>query len=49
MNDILKAAEARLGIPYALPPDPAGKQSIDCSLFVLLTYKDAKMPFPAGV
>lgn len=36
-------------IPYALPPDPQGKDSIDCSLYVLIVYRDAGRPFPAGV
>lgn len=37
------------GIPYALPPDPAGRSSIDCSLYVLMVFRDAGQPFPPGV
>lgn len=36
-------------IPYALPPDPRGITSIDCSLFVLKVFEQAGQPFPAGV
>lgn len=36
-------------IPYALPPDPNGRASVDCSLYVLMVFRDAGRPFPGPV
>lgn len=46
---VLASAQARRGLRYALPPDPTGVTSIDCSLYVLLTFADVGMGFRAGV
>ena len=48
-DDILTIAARRQGLPYALPPDPMGQGSIDCSLYVKLTYMDAGIAFAGGV
>src|SRR4051794_4909506 len=45
---ILEAAEQRRGIRYRLPPDPSGTPSLDCSLFIVLTYRDAGVGIPDG-
>ncbi len=46
---VLAAAEKRVGIPYRLDPQPDGITTLDCSLYVVLTYRDAGIPFSAGV
>jgi cell wall-associated NlpC family hydrolase len=46
---ILATAATRKGIPYLMPPDPAGGTSLDCSLFVDLTFRDAGVPFSSAV
>src|SRR5205814_1093672 len=46
---ILATAASRKGIPYLMPPDPTGETSLDCSLFIDLTFRDAGVPFPGGV
>ena len=43
---IIATAESRKGIPYCLPPD--GQTTLDCSLFVLLTLRDAGVGLPPG-
>ena len=47
-DQILAVAEQRRGIRYRLPPDPNGATSLDCSLFVVLTYRDAGVGIPGG-
>jgi hypothetical protein len=47
-DQILEAAAQRRGIRYRLPPDPSGTTSLDCSLFILLTYRDAGVGIPGG-
>jgi hypothetical protein len=49
LSTVLEVAAQRNGIPYGLPPDPRGISSIDCSLYVVLTFRDAGLPFPPGV
>ncbi len=46
---IIATAASRKGIPYLMPPDPSGQTSLDCSLFIDLTFRDAGVPFPGGV
>jgi cell wall-associated NlpC family hydrolase len=46
---ILATAATRKGTPYLMPPDPAGRTSLDCSLFVDLTFRDAGVPFASAV
>lgn len=48
---IMRAADPAKwgGIPYRLPPDPEGEDSIDCSLYVLMVYENAGQPFPPGI
>jgi cell wall-associated NlpC family hydrolase len=46
---ILATAATRKSIPYLMPPDPNGKSSLDCSLFVDLTFRDAGVPFGSEV
>lgn len=48
-DDILAKGRDRFGLPYRLDPPPDGVNNIDCSLYVVLTYRDAGVPFPAGV
>lgn len=47
-GQILDVAAQRQGIRYGLPPDPNGRTSLDCSLFVVLTFRDAGLGFPGG-
>jgi cell wall-associated NlpC family hydrolase len=44
---VLVAAEARKGTPYRMPPD--GVTNLDCSLFILKTFRDAGIPFSDSV
>jgi hypothetical protein len=47
---ILDVAAQRQGIRYLMPPrDPEGRQGLDCSLFVCLTFRDAGFPFAGAV
>jgi cell wall-associated NlpC family hydrolase len=46
---LLATAAIRKGIPYLMPPDPTGRISLDCSLFVDLTFRDAGVPFSSAV
>jgi len=46
---ILTTAAKRKGIPYRMPPDRVNETCLDCSSFVSLTFRDAGVPFPAGV
>jgi hypothetical protein len=46
---VLATAERRIGIPYRLDPPPDGVTTLDCSLYVVLTYRDAGLPFSPGV
>ena len=46
---ILALAQTRVGIPYRLDPPPDGVTTLDCSLYIVLTYRDAGLPFSAGV
>ncbi|MEA2640915.1 MAG: hypothetical protein QOF51_2309 [Chloroflexota bacterium] len=46
---ILTVARERVGIPYRIDPPPDGTTTLDCSLFVLLTYRDAGLPFAPAV
>ncbi len=46
---VLAAAERRIGIPYRLDPPPDGVTTLDCSLYVVETFRDAGLPFSAGV
>jgi cell wall-associated NlpC family hydrolase len=46
---IIAAAATREGIPYLMPPDQTGQTSLDCSLFIGLTFRDAGVPFPGGI
>lgn len=48
-ENILRIAAIRKGLPYQLDPPPDGVTTIDCSLYVLVTYRDAGIPFPSGV
>jgi len=48
-DDVLTQAKKRVGIPYRIDPPPDGVHNLDCSLFVLTTFRDAGIPFPAGV
>jgi hypothetical protein len=45
---VLEVAEQRQGIRYRMPPDPSGSTSLDCSLFVVLTYRDAGVGLPGS-
>ena len=47
-QQILDVAARRQGIRYRLPPDPTGQTSLDCSLFIVLTYRDAGLSVPGG-
>lgn len=43
---ILDVAAQRQGIRYRMPPpDSEGRQGLDCSLFICLTFRDAGLPF----
>jgi len=44
---IIAVAAQRQGVPYALPPHPP--ETLDCSMYVLLTFEDAGLPFPGNV
>lgn len=44
-EDILRVAALRRGIPYRIDPPPDGVNNLDCSLYVLVTFKDAGHPF----
>jgi murein DD-endopeptidase MepM/ murein hydrolase activator NlpD len=46
---VLAEAAQRQGIPYRLDPPPDGVNNLDCSLFVLVAFRGAGVPFPAGV
>ncbi len=46
---ILDAAAQREGMPYRLDPPPNGVDNIDCSLYVIVTYRDAGCPFAPSV
>ncbi|HLH23238.1 MAG TPA: LysM peptidoglycan-binding domain-containing protein [Chloroflexota bacterium] len=46
---VLAEAARRQGVPYRLDPPPDGANTLDCSLFVLVAFRDAGLPFPAGV
>lgn len=41
---ILQAARSRKGLPYRLNPPPDGINNLDCSLYVLVTLRDAGIP-----
>jgi cell wall-associated NlpC family hydrolase len=47
-EQILEAAAQRRGIRYQMPPDPSGTANLDCSLFIVLTYRDAGFAIPGG-
>ena len=47
-DQILEVAARRQGIRYRLPPDPSGTTSLDCSLFIVLTYRDSGVTIPGG-
>jgi cell wall-associated NlpC family hydrolase len=44
---VLDVAASLEGTPYRMPPD--GVTNLDCSLFILKTFRDAGAPFPDGV
>jgi hypothetical protein len=46
---VLAEAAARQGIPYRIDPPPDGVNNLDCSLFVIATFRAAGIPFPGGV
>lgn len=46
-DEIIAAARARLGIPYALPPSPPA--TTDCSLWVRDVFEAVGLPFSPGV
>ena len=47
---ILDVAAQRRGVRYRMPPPaPDGSQGLDCSLFVVLTFRDAGIPFTGAV
>jgi Bacterial SH3 domain/NlpC/P60 family len=47
---ILDVAAQRRGIRYRMPPpDSEGRQGLDCSLFICLTFRDAGFPFQGTV
>jgi SH3-like domain-containing protein len=48
-DEIIAQATRRRGIPYCMPPDPQGDASLDCSLFVVHTLRDAGVPMPPNV
>jgi len=48
-EQVLATAERRKGIPYQIPPDRSGVATLDCSLFVVLTFSDAGIPFGTSV
>jgi hypothetical protein len=43
-ENIIRLAEMRAGLPYRLDPPPDGVNNIDCSLFVLVTLREAGVP-----
>jgi hypothetical protein len=47
-DQILDVAAQRQGIRYRMPPDPSGTSSLDCSLFIVLTFRDAGVGIPGG-
>jgi cell wall-associated NlpC family hydrolase len=46
---VLAEAARCQGIPYRIDPPPDGVNNVDCSLFVLVTFRGAGVPFPPGV
>ena len=46
---VLGEAAKRQGIPYRISPPPDGVSNLDCSLFVLVAFRGAGIPFPPGV
>jgi SH3-like domain-containing protein len=48
-EQILEVAERRRGIRYRFGAQGEGQNGLDCSLFMVLTYRDAGFPFPGGV
>ena len=48
-DGVLLQAAKRRGVPYRLEPPPDGINHIDCSLYVLSTFRDAGIPFPDGI
>jgi len=48
-DEIIAQATRRRGVPYCMPPDPHGDASLDCSLFVVHTLRDAGVPLPPNV
>ena len=48
-EQILEVAAQRRGIRYRYGAQGEGQNGLDCSLFMVLTYRDAGFPFPGGV
>ena len=48
-HQVLAEAARRVGIPYRLDPPPDGENNLDCSLYILVTFRSAGLPFPPGV
>ena len=48
-DQLLGEAAKLVGIPYRLDPPPDGVNNLDCSLYVIVTFRDAGLPFPSGV
>ncbi|HEY7066975.1 MAG TPA: LysM peptidoglycan-binding domain-containing protein [Chloroflexota bacterium] len=46
---VLAEAAKREGIPYRMEPQPDGVHTLDCSKFVIVTFRAAGIPFPASV
>ncbi|MFN0070107.1 MAG: NlpC/P60 family protein [Chloroflexota bacterium] len=50
IRQIVMSEAARLkGIPYRIVPPPDGVENLDCSLFVVTTFRRAGIPFGPGV
>jgi hypothetical protein len=45
----LAEAAQRVGIPYRLDPPPDGENNLDCSLYVVVTFRGGGIPFPREV
>ena len=48
-DQLLGEAAKLVGIPYRLDPPPDGVNNLDCSLYVIVTFRGAGLPFPSDV
>jgi len=46
---ILATAATRKGIPYLFGGDPVNETTLDCSLFIEVTFRDAGVPFHGSI